>query len=120
MPKATRHRNPEREKDVLKLNSEGKSIAEIAEKLDISTGTAGYYLYKNKIYKNGGKKHTNGVKHSNGKTNSHHAKKEDTDLQIKQAFLTGTIVGELRGYATSHQISFASLALGVAEGLRAF
>ena len=118
MSKASGTRNVERENEILKLQSDGKSYAEIAEKLGITAGTVGYYVAKSRD-KNGGKNHANGITNHNGKKNSSHAA-EDHDLQVKQAFLTGTIVGELRGYAASHQISFSSLALGVAEGLRAF
>jgi hypothetical protein len=131
LPKSHLHRNPERENDVLKLHKAGKTVKEIAEALKVTVGTAGYYLYKNHIYKdpnhmkshknhhnkNGKGTNENG-KHISSTKNSNHAT-VPPGVEIQQAHAAGRLEEILRGYATSSGVPFGLFAIGVAESLHA-
>lgn len=125
MPRSQGGANPEREKEVLRLNGEGKTDKEIGVKLGITKGTVGYYLYKNDIYKNkknrknGGNNKTNGITHVASKKDSDDATTLPPEIEIQQAYATGRIEELLRGYAQSSGIPFALFAFGVAANLHA-
>lgn len=121
MPKLGTTKNPEINKDIKKLRAEGKTLKEVAEKLNVSESIVNYHLYgkgtKKKHALNGNSKKA--VSNTNSKKNTNHAPVVPPGIETQQAYATGRVEEILRGYAASSGVSFATFTLGVADSLHA-